>query len=197
MKALHIFVAVSFAVGLSTVANAQYAQNAQGDVLVPTNLNPPGFVPVNGLIVSGVTFTDTAGADYDAGNGGNLTWTQDPVIEGNTAGETLSFTFPNAVTDFQFTTALSTQGTVANAVMVTILGLDAINFCDVHLGTYSATFGQQANDNFTNGIFVSPNNIGPICGASVTFNTGAASAFGFTKLSFSLYNFLYSALVGW
>jgi hypothetical protein len=197
MKAPYILVAVSLWLGLSMVASGQYAQNAQGDVLVPTNLNPPGTVPVNGLTISGVTFADTTGATYDTLNGGNLTWTQDPVIEGFTPGETLSFKFPYLISDFQFTAALSTQGTVANAVTVTIFGLNQANVCSINLGTYTATFGQQFNDSFTNGIFVSPSNIGPICSASVTFNAGAALAFGFTKLSFSLYNFIYSALVGW
>jgi hypothetical protein len=62
----------------SGLAQAQF-QFANGSFLT---MDEVPFQPINGLTVKGVTFADTAGADYNAGDGGQQFFTQDPVIEG-------------------------------------------------------------------------------------------------------------------
>src|SRR5271170_498253 len=96
---------------LATAASGQTTSVTINGTEVP-------FQPVNGLTVKGVTFTDTSGADFDAPNGGQLTYTQDPVIEGQTAGETLTMVFPYPVSVLSFGMALSSQGTLTNAYTV-------------------------------------------------------------------------------
>jgi hypothetical protein len=145
--------------------------------LIPTNLNPPGFVPVNGLVVGPITFTDTSGADYDAGNDGNLNFTQDPVIEGPTGGETLTMTFGIPVFSLQFGLAVSTQGSFPNIATVQLF--DAAGNL---IGTFPVSGGQLPTDNFTDGFF-SHISSEPIAKAVITFNTAIASAFGLGNIA--------------
>jgi hypothetical protein len=58
--------------------------------------------PANGVSFAGVTFGFTGGtATFDAPNGGNLTYVQDPTLEGDTTGTlTLNFSSPTQVVQF-------------------------------------------------------------------------------------------------
>src|SRR5258708_893142 len=81
--------------------------------------------PVNGLTVQGVTFHFTianaasADAAYNAANGGQLRFVQDPALEGNALG-TLTIDFANPVVDLSFGAVRSTQTTLAQGVLVSL-----------------------------------------------------------------------------
>ena len=157
----------------SGMAQAQF-QYANGSFLT---MDEVGFQPINGLTVKGVTFADTAGADYDAGDGGKQVYTQDPVIEGFLP-ETITMTFVSPITSFKFGFALSTQQTLTNAVEVQLYD-PAGNL----LGTFFANGQVNGNDNFTGGYFSAPA-VGVIAKAVVSFpNPGTADAFGFDNLA--------------
>jgi hypothetical protein len=157
---------------LATVASAQTTSVTITGTEVP-------FQPVNGLTVKGVTFTDTTGADFDAANGGQLTFTQDPVIEGQTAGETLTMVFPYPVSVLSFGMALSNQGTLTNAFTVSLF--DSLGNL---LQTVPVTVGNPPGDAFSNGPFTS-NQPGLISKAVITFDSSKASAFGLDNITFS------------
>jgi hypothetical protein len=157
----------------SGLAQAQF-QYANGSLLT---MDEVGFQPINGLTVKGVTFADTAGADYNAGDGGQQVFTQDPVIEG-ALPEAITMTFVSPVTSLSFGFALSTQQTLANAVEVQLF--DPANN---PLGTFFANGKVNGTDNFTGGEFSAPN-VGLIAKAVVTFpNAGGAADFGFDNLA--------------
>jgi hypothetical protein len=87
---------------------------------------------------------------------------------------------------------LSTQGTVNNAVATTLYSDTAGTQL---IGTFTAA--GLGGDAFTNGLFVSPSNVGVIGRAVVSFpNTGGATAFAIDNLTFSLYNNLFGNLLG-
>jgi hypothetical protein len=134
------------------------------------------FQPVNGVSLEGVTFADTGGADFDAANGGQLTFTQDPVLEGQTAGETLTLTFATPTPVLRFGVALSTQTAVDPAVTVVLSGPGG------PIGTFTASAEIHGTDAFSNGEFRYSG--APVTTASITFNSTAASAFGFDNLTF-------------
>src|SRR5271155_680342 len=167
------------------LATAAFAQTTT----VTINGTEVPFQPVNGLTVKGVTFTDTSGADFDAANGGQLTYTQDPVIEGQTAGETLTMVFPYPVSVLSFGMALSSQGTLTNAYTVTLF--DSMGNL---LQTVPVTVGNPPGDAFSNGPFTS-NQPGLISKAVITFNGGAPSAFGLDNITFTTdyFNVSYAA----
>ena len=179
-----LILAAMVALALATVAQAQ-----SGGGEVKLTMDEVAFQPINGLTVKGVTFHDTTGATYNTGNGGQLMWTSDPVIEGGT-DDVITIDFPYAVQEFQFGVAMSTGATVPNAVWVDIYGQGG-----VFLGTYSASV--QSYGSFSNGLFVSPSNIGTMIRAVVRFNNTPPTRFGLDNLTFSLYNDLFGALLGW
>lgn len=154
-----------------------------------TNLNPPGFVPINGLVSTqgGITFTfaDTAGAYYDSGNGGTVTYTQDPVIEGQTAGEVLTVSYSIPIYTVQFGLTLSTQ-TFPIPTMATVTlfnGAQTLGSFPVAALCPSAFAGcKSPPDAFTNGQFNYAGTLGPITKMTVTMNSGPAAAFGFGNL---------------
>jgi hypothetical protein len=164
---------------LSTLllTTAAFAQNNTTTVII--TMDELLFQPVNGLTVKGVTFHDTTGADFDYPNGGQLTYTQDPVIEGQTAGETITMDFPYPVSSLRFGMALSGQGTFTNALTVALYN-SALNL----LESVPVTIGNPAGDAFSNGEFVSPAG-GLISRAVITFNAGVPSAFGLDNVAFS------------
>jgi len=143
---------------------------------------PGGFQPVNGITLQGVTFTDTTGANIDAGNGGTEVYTQDPVIEGQTGGETLTMNFAVPTSILQFGVALSTQGNVTNAVSVKLYDQNG-----TFLKTVTANGSQPKGENFTSALFsyTPPSGIS-ISKAEVTFNSGAASAFGLGNIVYGV-----------
>ena len=135
--------------------------------------------PVNGLTVKGVTFNDTNGAVYNTGNGGNLFYTQDPVIEGQTAGEILTMTFATPAYGLQFGVALSTTGNVTPGFTVQLYD-PAGNF----LGTFPVNATQHPGDAFSGGLFATGLTVGK---AVVTFS--GAIAFGLDNVAFPLHNY--------
>jgi hypothetical protein len=147
------------------------------------------FQPVNGLTVKGVTFSDTSGADFDATNGGQLTFTQDPVIEGQTGGEVITMVFPYPVSVLSFGMAVSGQGTFTNAYTVTLF--DSLGNL---IQTVPVTVGNPPGDAFSNGPYTS-NQPGLISKAVITFNASSPSAFGLDNITFSTdyFNVSYSA----
>ena len=167
---------------LASAASAQTTSVTLNGTEVP-------FQPINGLTVKGVTFTDTTGADYDAANGGQLTFTQDPVIEGQTAGETITMVFPWPVSVLSFGMALSGQGTFTNAYTVQLF--DSLGNL---LQTVPVTVGNPPGDAFSNGEFTS-NQPGLISKAVITFDPSAPSAFGLDNITFTTdyYAVTYSA----
>src|SRR5450631_1382654 len=99
------------------------AQNTAPNVQTLT-MDEVGFQPINGLTVKGVTFADTAGANYDSPNGGQLLYTQDPVIEGP-ATDVVTMTFAFPIESIKFGFAVSTFATLPNGVQVQLF--DAAN----------------------------------------------------------------------
>jgi hypothetical protein len=132
-----------------------------------------GFQPINGLAVikGGVTFnfTDTSGSDYDSAGPGQEVYVQDPSIEGQTAGETITISWSQLFPDVLFGLALSTQGSVSTLATVSLYnGLTLVS---------TSTFGgsQLAGDNFTEGLFSYDG--APVNNIVITMNSAAASAF--------------------
>jgi hypothetical protein len=173
-KKLGLFLLLLLAI--STVAIAQ--------TQTVITMGEVGFQPVNGLTVKGVTFTDTTGADIGAADGGQQFATQDPVIEGQTAGETLTMTFSTPAYGLQFGVALSTQGTVNPGFTVQLY-----DPAGTFLGTFPVIAYQHPGDNFTGGLFSTGLTVGK---AVVTFNSAAASAFGLDNVAFPLHNYFTS-----
>ena len=183
MKSLVLGTGLALAIAM--IANAQ-----SGGGEVKLTMDEVAFQPIDGLTVKGVTFHDTAGANYDAANGGTLMWTRDPVIEGPT-NDVVTIDFPYAVNGFQFSFALETGGFVKDAVSVDLFGPGG-----VALGTFTASSDSAPTDFFANGIFVSPSNVDVIGRAVVHLNTAAgAPRFALDYLTFSTYNNLFGPLL--
>jgi hypothetical protein len=153
---------------LTTAASAQ---------TVTITMDELPFQPVNGLTVKGVTFHDTTGADFNAPNGGQLTYTQDPVTEGQTGGEVITLDFAYPVDNLRFAMALSGQGTFVNAFSVALFD-PALNL----IQTIPVDISQPPGDAFSNGVFTSHVLLSR---AVITFNAGAPSAFGLDNVAFS------------
>jgi hypothetical protein len=132
--------------------------------------------PVNGVSLEGVTFADTTGATFNAPNGGQLTYVQDPCLEGNNAGEALTLTFATPTPFLQFGVALSTQATVPVAVTVVLSGPSG------PLGTHTAGVKIHNGGAFSDGQFTYEG--APVTTANITFNAAAATSFGFDNLTF-------------
>ncbi len=132
--------------------------------------------PADGLTVKGVTFHFTIGgspssdATFNAFNGGFLTYTQDPVLEGNSLG-TLTMDFAAPTTYLQFGIARSTPAALPAGVVV-----DLYTPAGVHIGTYS--LGTRPITIFSEGLFVA-NQVGLIGKAVLTFpDAQSAMRFG-------------------
>lgn len=165
---------LGFLLFLIAVSTALYAQ----ETLITMGEVP--FQPVNGLTLLGVTFADTSGAYIDAGDGGQQHDTQDPVIEGNTAGEILTMTFLKPAYGLQFGVSLSTPYPLTPGFVVQLFGPSGNP-----LGTFPVNTAPVGSDFFTEGIFSS--GTGVIIGkAVVTFNSDGASAFGLDNVLFPL-----------
>ncbi len=150
--------------------------HAQSPIVETLTMDEVPFQPVDGLTVKGVTFHDTNGADYDSADGGQQVYTQDPVIEGQTAGEALTMDFAFPVYSIQFGVTISSQGFHSDAFTVSIYD------CNGNLiRTSSLDAAQIGNDNFSEGCYTRILAT-PICKATVTFNTADASAFGLDNL---------------
>ena len=179
MKKLGLF--CIFLLAISTVALAQ-----QGTVKLTMDEIP--FQPVNGVTLKGITFSDTTGADIDASDGGQQHYTQDPVIEGLAAGETLTMTFTNPAYGLQFGVSVSTQGLVNTAFAVQLF--DPLGN---PLGLPIAVNANQVGaDSFSEGLFTSSQ--GDIGKAVVTFPASPASfvAFGLDNVVYGLPYFYFT-----
>jgi hypothetical protein len=147
--------------------------------VVTLTMDEVPFQPINGLTVKGVTFADTAGAAYNAGNGGQLHFTQDPVIEGN-SNDVITMTFANPVTFISFGIAMRTQATIPGAYTIQLY--DPANNL---IGTYSAGVSLFPGDAFSGGVF-SVSAVGLISKAVLSFTAAGqagASGFGFDNLT--------------
>src|SRR5271166_4154802 len=144
-------------------------------------MNEVGFQPVNGLTIKGVTFTDTTGADIDAGDGGQQFYTQDPVIEGQTGGEVLTMTFSTPAYGLQFGVALSTQSTLNPGFTVQLYDPAGNS-----LGSFPVVAYVHPGDYFSGGLFSTGLTVGQ---AVVTFNSAGASAFGLDNVAFPLHDY--------
>jgi len=135
--------------------------------------------PVNGLTFKGVTFGFTVGgigstdALYDAGNGGQQTFTQDPVIEGNAAGVlTLDFAMPTPRLEFGVSLLAAMNLSPGFVVMLFDANLNPIGTTPVDANILIF---------FPEGQFLYQGT--PVRRAVITFNTTAAR-FGFDNLTF-------------
>ncbi len=176
MKLCHLSISAACCVALLTLGlSVAQAQNTAPNVQTLT-MDEVGFQPINGLTVKGVTFADTAGANYDSPNGGLLLYTQDPVIEGP-ATDIITMTFAFPIESIRFGFALSTTTAIANAVQVQLF--DAGNN---PLGTFFAS--AQTLGSFANGQF-DVANVGLIAKAVVSFTAaaqGEGTRFGLDNL---------------
>lgn len=83
--------------------------------------------PVDGLSLQGVSFAFSIGgvpstdANYNSGGPGNITYVQDPSLEGNAKG-TLTITFARPTWFVQFGVALSTFATLPAGATVNVIG---------------------------------------------------------------------------
>jgi len=136
------------------------------------------FQTVNGLDVTkgGITFgfTDTSGADYDAADGGQETYVQDPSIEGQTAGELLTVNFSLPMYLISFGMADSTQGT--GFVMASVNFYNGANL----LG--NQILDATVSNAFSQGELVYLGNLGQVTSIQITMNSGSASAFAVDNL---------------
>ena len=136
--------------------------------------------PVNGLSFKGVTFGFTVGgvpstdATYNAFNGGQLTFVQDPALEGDAAGVlTLDFTTPTPILNFGV--ALSTFEALSPGCSVELF--------DNHLASLGTTGVDTAPlIAFTEGRFTYSGT--PVRRAVITFNSNAAGRFAIDNLTF-------------
>jgi hypothetical protein len=157
-----------------------------------------GPVAINGLTVKGVTFHDTAAATYDTSNGGQLRYTQDPVIEGNNTGAEIvlmDFAFP--VYSVKFGLALSTFANVYSAASVTLYDT-SLN----PIATYNIMTATDccAGAPFSNGYFskYSPIAIGRVVVNLTLDPAQGATAFGLDNLELnSLLPVMESSWFGW
>jgi hypothetical protein len=130
--------------------------------------------PANGVSLNGVTFGFAGGtATFDAPNGGQLTYVQDPSLEGQSVGK-LTLTFATPAPFVRFGVALSTAATLTPGCTVSLVGPGG------PLGTFPVNTTNLKG--FTEGQFVYSGS--PVTTATITFNSGAASAFAIDNLSF-------------
>jgi hypothetical protein len=154
--------------------------------VVELRMNEVPFQAVNGLSVTkgGITFsfTDTSGASFNASNGGNLTYTQDPVIEGQTSGELLTVNYSVPVYTIQFGLALSSSNLPTTMATVTLFhGATALGSYEIPALCPNAALG-CGSDSFTNGQYNYNGALGPVTSMTVQMNGPAASAFGLGEL---------------
>lgn len=137
------------------------------------------FQPINGLDVTkgGIIFgfTDTSGADYNSANGGQLTYVQDPSIEGQTGGELITVTFSVPIYSLSFGMADSIMG-------ATGFVLASVNFYNGANLVGNETFDATLADPWAEGELVYPGTFGPVTSIQITPNSGEAEAFGFDNL---------------
>jgi hypothetical protein len=141
------------------------------------------FQPVNGLTFKGVTFGYTVNgvpssdAHYDAFGPGTTRYTQDPSLEGGTAG-VLTLNFAQPTSTLQFGVALSTTLTVPNGATVSLFDASSnlIGTSTVLVAPFGFTFSSGL---FT---YVGPT---PVARAVVSFNSAAAARFVVDNLTFA------------
>ena len=136
--------------------------------------------PVNGLTVKGVTFHYTedgspSNAAVFGGTGpGNLTYVQDPSLTGPSDG-TLSFTFANPVTSFQFGLAVDSFSSLKDGASVTLSN------GATQVGVFSQSLTPLIT--FAEGLFAYSGS--PVNQAVVTFDSEDSQNFAFDNLQFS------------
>lgn len=146
------------------------------------------FQPINGLTVwkGGMefSFADTTGADYDAGDGGNELYTQDPVIEGQTAGEAITVgPFSVPVYSVRFGVALSTEVPVDPMGTLYLYNNSTTPFATITANTLVCGTCRNDVNTFADGEFTYTG--GPVTEMKFVPNSSQASAFGFDNLAVS------------
>jgi len=132
--------------------------------------------PANGVSLEGVTFGFTGGvATFDASNGGQLTYVQDPSLEGDTTG-TLTLTFASPTQVLQFGVALNNMVVDAPGFTVTLFAPSG-----APIGTFPVTTNPLIS--FSEGLFTY--NGAYVKTAVITF-TNAATSFAVDNLTFGL-----------
>lgn len=136
------------------------------------------FQPINGLSVTkgGITFTfaDTSGADYDAEDGGQETFVQDPAIEGPTVGETITISFSQPMFQLAFGMADSTQGTGFE--------MASVNFYNGATLLGNQSLDASVTDAFSQGEFVYGGTFGYVTSIQIAPDSGPAAAFAIDNL---------------
>lgn len=135
--------------------------------------------PINGLSITKTGFTfvfaDTAGATYDTPNGGQMTYTQDPTIEGLSAGEVITVTFSLPALSIRFGMAQST----VQAAPVQLASVGLYNGATL-LAT--RTFNSTLHDPFVEGQFAYSGELGPVTSIHITPAPGPGIAFAIDNL---------------
>jgi hypothetical protein len=134
------------------------------------------FQAINGLSVTkgGITFnfTDTSGADYDASGPGNVTYIQDPSIEGSSLDEVIGITFSQAFPVVEFGLAVN--------VMAPVSPLATVSLFDGATLVLTTTFDSSLVDPFAESLFVYSG--APVDNITITPNGDVASAFALDNL---------------
>ena len=162
--------------------------HAQTIFLTFDELPPNTPLPVT---VKGITISDTSGATYDTANGGQLTYVQDPTLEGLTAGETITITLPFAVNVVRFGLALSNTGPIPTPPTGANVALFAAG--GISLGTFPLII--TLADPFWEGQFLSPTGVDAISKIVITFPpaiVAAAAQFGLDNLIVSTYDNIFT-----
>lgn len=131
---------------------------------------------INGLAVvkGGVTFTftDTAAASYNSSGPGNITYINDPSIQGLTAGEVVNVTMSQTFMALQFGLALS--GGTAGSDLATISLFDGATLVQ------TTELDASVADPFAEALFTYSG--GPVDGITITPDSDTGVAFAFDNL---------------
>ncbi len=131
---------------------------------------------INNLVVTkgGVTFTftDTSGASYNSFGPGNITYINDPSIQGPTAGEVVGVTMSQTFMALQFGLALS--GGTAGSDLATI------SLFDGAILVQTTTLNASVADPFAEALFTYSG--GPVNNITITPDSATGIAFAFDNL---------------
>jgi hypothetical protein len=134
--------------------------------------------PVNGLTFKGVTFGFTVGgvastdAFYNSANGGQLTYVQDPSLEGNSAG-VLTLTFATPTSALRFGIARSTTTTLKPGFTVELFDANGVSIQVTPVNTDPLILFSEGQFSYSGT---------PVKRAVITFNDPTALRFALDNL---------------
>jgi len=167
---------------LVTACGAILLFGAAAQAAVTMTMDDLAFQPIDGLSHMGVTFGFTVGgvpsgdANYNSAGPGTTTYTQDPSIEGTTAGVIqIDFAVSTNVLDIGF--GLSTNQTESGSVIVELFDPSLTS-----LGTFSVDT-EPGSFPFASGLF---ENMSALCvgRAVVSFNSPTAGRFVMDNMTY-------------